>query len=80
MPCRLLAKVNGGANRSRHERQERIDEYSDAFANPYVAAGRGLLDDIIEPAETRVYIAQSLQILKAKRELRPQKKHGLIPL
>ena len=62
------------------ERQTRIDEYTEAFANPYVAAARGLLDDIIEPAETRLYIAQSLQILKAKRELRPQKKHGLIPL
>ena len=62
------------------ERQARIEEYTDTFANPYVAAGRGLLDDIIEPAETRVYVAQSLQLLKAKREIRPQKKHGLIPL
>ncbi|MBU0741104.1 acyl-CoA carboxylase subunit beta [bacterium] len=62
------------------ERAERIREYVAAFANPYVAAGRGLLDDIIEPAETRVYVAQSLQLLKAKREMRPQKKHGLIPL
>jgi methylmalonyl-CoA carboxyltransferase large subunit len=69
-----------GADDPKAERQARIDEYTETFANPYVAAARGLLDDIIEPAETRLYIAQSLQILKAKRELRPQKKHGLIPL
>nr|MBC8426112.1 acyl-CoA carboxylase subunit beta [bacterium] len=62
------------------ERAARIALYTDTFANPYVAAARGLLDDIIEPADTRVYVAQSLQLLKAKREMRPQKKHGLIPL
>ena len=62
------------------ERQRRIDEYREAFANPYVAAGRGLVDDVIEPADTRVYLAANLQVLKSKRELRPQKKHGLIQL
>ena len=61
-------------------RLEKTEEYTEAFANPYVAAARGLVDDIIEPADTRAYIAQSLQILKSKRELRPHKKHGLIPL
>jgi methylmalonyl-CoA carboxyltransferase large subunit len=62
------------------ERKNRIDEYRETFANPYVAAAHGLVDDIIEPAETRLYLASALEILKAKRELRPQKKHGLIPL
>ncbi len=62
------------------ERQKRIQEYRETFANPYVAAGRGYLDDVIEPAETRPYLAAALEILKSKRELRPQKKHGLIPL
>ncbi len=57
-----------------------IKEYTETFANPYVAAGRGMVDDVIEPAETRAYLAQSLEVLKSKRELRPAKKHGLIPL
>ncbi|MCS7044151.1 MAG: acyl-CoA carboxylase subunit beta [Bryobacteraceae bacterium] len=62
------------------KRQEMIEKYREVFANPYVAAGRRLVDDIIEPAETRKYIAQSLEYLHTKRELRPGKKHGLIPL
>ena len=61
-------------------RKELVDEYRETFANPYVAAGRRLVDDIIEPAETRKYLAQALESLHTKRELRPQKKHGLIPL
>ncbi len=60
--------------------KEKMDEYSEAFANPYEAAAHGLVDDVIEPADTRMFIAQSLEILKSKREQRPQKKHGLIPL
>ncbi len=61
-------------------RDELVSEYRDTFANPYVAAGRRLVDDIIEPADTRKYLAEALEALHAKRELRPQKKHGLIPL
>ncbi len=60
--------------------QEKIAEYRERFSNPYEAAGRGMVDDVIEPAETRSYIAMALEVLKSKRELRPQKKHGLIPL
>ena len=62
------------------KRKELVDEYRDTFANPYVAGGRRLVDDIVEPAETRRYLAQALESLHTKRELRPQKKHGLIPL
>ena len=62
------------------KRKELIQQYRDTFSNPFVAAGRRLVDDIIEPAETRVYLAQALEALHAKRELRPPKKHGLIPL
>src|SRR5579863_7396041 len=62
------------------KRRERVNEYRDTFSNPFVAAGRGLVDDIIEPAETRPYLARALESLHSKRELRPQKKHGLIPL
>jgi methylmalonyl-CoA carboxyltransferase 12S subunit len=61
-------------------REELIRRYRETFANPYVSAGRRLLDDIIEPRETRKYLAQALESLHAKRELRPPKKHGLIPL
>jgi methylmalonyl-CoA carboxyltransferase large subunit len=57
-----------------------IEKYREAFSNPYVAAGRRLVDDVIDPAETRKYIAQSLEYLLTKRELRPAKKHGLMPL
>lgn len=62
------------------KRTEVIAKYREAFSNPYVAAGRRLVDDIIEPAQTRQYIAQSLEFLLTKRELRPGKKHGLMPL
>jgi methylmalonyl-CoA carboxyltransferase large subunit len=59
---------------------EFVESYRSTFANPFVAAARGLVDDVIEPAETRVYLASALEVLRAKRELRPAKKHGLIPL
>jgi methylmalonyl-CoA carboxyltransferase 12S subunit len=62
------------------KRQEMIQQYRDTFSTPYIAAGRRLVDDIIEPAETRKCLAQSLEYLHMKRELRPAKKHGLIPL
>jgi len=61
-------------------RAELIEQYRSTFSTPYVAAGRGLVDDIIEPAETRKHLAQALEYLHTKRELRPAKKHGLIPL
>lgn len=62
------------------ERTRRVAEYRETFATPYVAASRGQIDDIIEPSETRAYVAMQLDVLRSKRELRPQKKHGLIPL
>jgi methylmalonyl-CoA carboxyltransferase large subunit len=61
-------------------RQELVDEYRETFSNPYVAAGRRLVDDIIDPADTRKVLAKALGSLHTKRELRPGKKHGLIPL
>jgi methylmalonyl-CoA carboxyltransferase large subunit len=61
-------------------RKELIDDYRGTFASPFVAASRRLIDDIIEPAATRRYLATSLAALQTKRELRPGKKHGLIPL
>jgi methylmalonyl-CoA carboxyltransferase large subunit len=61
-------------------REEKLKEYGNTFTTPYVAAARGMVDDVIEPAETRSYIALSLELLKSKRASRPEKKHGLIPL
>ena len=61
------------------KRAEVIEEYRETFSTPYVAASRGLVDDIIEPARTREQIARALETLAAKRELRPAKKHGLGP-
>jgi methylmalonyl-CoA carboxyltransferase 12S subunit len=62
------------------KRKEMIEMYRKAFSTPFVAGARRLVDDIIAPADTRKYVAQALETLHAKRELRPPKKHGLIPL
>ncbi len=62
------------------KRQELIEHYRKVFSNPYVAAGRRLVDDVIEPSATRRHVAQALEYLQTKRELRPPKKHGLMPL
>jgi methylmalonyl-CoA carboxyltransferase large subunit len=61
-------------------RAELIEQYRSTFATPYVAAGRRLVDDIIEPADTRRHVAQAFEYLRTKRDQRPPKKHGLIPL
>lgn len=61
-------------------RQEKIDEYRDRFANPYVAASRGYVDTVIPPADTRPHIIQSLEALSTKKEDRPGKKHGNFPV
>ena len=61
-------------------RKELIARYREAFSNPYVAAGRRLVDAVIEPALTRHHVARALEYLGTKRELRPPKKHGLMPL
>ncbi|HWB98658.1 MAG TPA: carboxyl transferase domain-containing protein [Bryobacteraceae bacterium] len=62
------------------KRKELIERYREAFSNPYVAAGRRLVDAVIEPALTRRHVARALEYLHTKRELRPPKKHGLMPL
>ncbi|GEK33956.1 acyl-CoA carboxylase subunit beta [Kurthia sibirica] len=61
-------------------RAQKIEEYKEKFANPYVAASHGLVDDIIDPRETRIKLIQSLEMLRNKQEDRPKKKHGNIPL
>lgn len=61
-------------------RQKLIDEYREKFANPYVAASRGYVDDIIEPKKTRKELIKYLKLLDTKRDKLPPKKHGNIPL
>ncbi|MED1205238.1 acyl-CoA carboxylase subunit beta [Heyndrickxia acidicola] len=61
-------------------RAQKIEEYREKFANPYVAAARGMVDDIIDPRDTRIKLIQALEMLRNKQEERPWKKHGNIPL
>jgi propionyl-CoA carboxylase beta chain len=61
-------------------RAEKIEEYRKKFANPYVAASQGMVDDVIDPRDTRIKLTQALEMLKTKKENRPAKKHGNIPL
>jgi propionyl-CoA carboxylase beta chain len=62
------------------DRQAKIDEYRNQFANPFVAAERGYVDDVIEPHETRPRVIRALRMLANKGDTMPRKKHGNIPL
>ncbi len=62
------------------KRKEKIAEYEDLFSNPYCAASRGYADAVIVPSETRPHLIDALEIMCSKRETRPPKKHGNIPL
>jgi acetyl-CoA carboxylase carboxyltransferase component len=61
-------------------RQQKISEYREKFSNPYIAATRGYVDDVIEPSTTRIRLINAFDMLKSKNENRPAKKHGNIPL
>jgi methylmalonyl-CoA carboxyltransferase large subunit len=69
-----------GAGDPAARRQELVERYREEFSTPYLAASRGLVDAVIEPRTTRAYLSVALESLRNKRDLRPQKKHGLIPL
>ena len=71
-----LAKAKDPAKR----KEELVAEYREKFANPYVAAERGYIDDVIEPRETRPRLINALEMLNNKRDVNPAKKHGNIPL
>jgi acetyl-CoA carboxylase carboxyltransferase component len=60
--------------------RELIADYREKFANPYQAAERGLLDDVIRPSDTRPRLIRALELLATKRESNPPRKHGSIPL
>jgi propionyl-CoA carboxylase beta chain len=61
-------------------RAEKVTEYEDTLANPYIAADRGYVDAVIRPAETRAQVTIALRSLRTKRQTLPPKKHGNIPL
>ncbi|MCK6567405.1 MAG: methylmalonyl-CoA carboxyltransferase [Chloroflexi bacterium] len=68
------------AQDSAQRKAELVSEYKEKFANPYVAASRGYVDDVIEPKETRPRLINALAMLSNKRDINPAKKHGNIPL
>jgi propionyl-CoA carboxylase beta chain len=61
-------------------RVELVEEYTERFANPYVAAERGYVDDVIDPRDTRAVLSRALDMLRTKQEKLPQRKHGNVPL
>lgn len=68
------------ASNSELKRKEKIEEYNELFSNPYNAANRGYIDAVIVPSETRSRLIDALEIMSGKREMKPAKKHGNIPL
>ncbi|MCU9613807.1 acyl-CoA carboxylase subunit beta [Caldibacillus lycopersici] len=76
----IYAKEIQQSNNPEITREQKIVEYREKFANPYVAAKMGMVDDVIDPRETRMKLIQCLDMLKTKQETRPKKKHGNIPL
>jgi len=59
---------------------EKVAEYTEKFANPYIAAERGYIDDIIEPKRTRMRLINAFKMLESKKDSNPPRKHGNIPL
>ena len=76
----IFAKAIKESQNPEQMRKMMIDDYKDTFANPYVAASRGYIEAVMDPADTRGRIARALELLETKVEGRPNKKHGNIPL
>lgn len=76
----IFRKELAKAEDAQKRREELVREYREKFANPYIAAARGYIDDVIEPHETRPRLINALEMLANKRDTNPPKKHGCIPL
>jgi acetyl-CoA carboxylase carboxyltransferase component len=76
----IFRKQIAAAEDPQAERERLVDEYREQFANPYVAAGRGYVDDVIEPQQTRPRLIEALEMLQNKRDTNPPKKHGNMPV
>ncbi len=79
--CNIIhRKEINSADDPAEKREEKVAEYQELFSNPYQAASRGYVDAVIRPRETRIRLIDALEIMCSKRELRPPKKHGNIPM
>ncbi|MBT5756518.1 MAG: methylmalonyl-CoA carboxyltransferase, partial [Acidimicrobiaceae bacterium] len=74
-----LSELGTDAERAARK-DELVDEYIEQYANPYIAAERGYVDEVIDPADTRRKIIAGLDMLITKREEQPRRKHGIVPL
>ena len=75
-----IGAISPSADDPEAMRAQLIDDYEERYATPYIAAERGFIDDVIDPAETRQIIARALDLLRGKREELPKRKHGNVPL
>jgi propionyl-CoA carboxylase beta chain len=76
----IYKETIAGAADPEEERRRLVTEYEAALSNPYIAASRGYIDEVILPRETRPRLIRALEILADKRDTNPRKKHGNIPL
>ncbi|KGA95585.1 methylmalonyl-CoA carboxyltransferase [Alkalihalobacillus alcalophilus ATCC 27647 = CGMCC 1.3604] len=76
----IFAKEIEQSENREQTRRNKITEYREQFANPYIAAAYGMVDDVIDPRETRKKLREALQMLRGKEESRPNRKHGNLPL
>jgi len=76
----IFSREIEGAEKPEEKRQQLTEEYRAKFANPYVTASRGFIDDVIDPRQTRYQIIRALEMLQNKTDSNPSKKHGNIPL
>ena len=75
----IFRKEINGADNPEEVRQQKVQEYKEKFANPYVAAAKGYVDSVIDPNETRKYLLHALQVSANKSVQSPDKKHGVPP-
>jgi len=76
----LYGREIGEASDKASARRSRVQEFEEKLANPYIAAERGFIDEVIEPSQTRPKLIRALALLENKRDQNPPKKHGNIPL
>ncbi len=76
----LFRRDVAGAEDPEARRKELVADYEEKFNNPYVAAARGLIDDVIEPRDSRRSLIQALELTLSKRETHVPKKHGISPM
>ena len=75
----IFRKEIATAENPEQMRAQKVQEYKEKFANPYVAASKGYVDEVIEPAETRSRLLHALEVSRDKVAYRPEKKHGIPP-